>query len=100
MGIKVNLYELISKRLAKIDRPFTWLAKQAGCDESNLRKTLKGERYVYVDLLYRLSEALGEDLFIYYSQNLKKTGQIHRQNRSNSLAKSVILTEKIGQIHR
>ena len=70
---KVDIGALIFKKLKEKERTVVWLAKQVGCDESNLRKTLKNSRFIYCDLLFRISVALEEDFFIYYSQKLMDT---------------------------
>ena len=63
--------DLIFQKLQEKGRSVVWLSKQVGCDESNLRKTLKNSRYIYCDLLLRISEALDEDFFVYYSQKME-----------------------------
>ena len=68
-----HIGKLIAEKLKEKERTVVWLAKKVGCDESNLRKTLKNSRYVYCDLLLRISVALEEDFFAHYSQNLKDT---------------------------
>ena len=68
---KIDIGELIFQKLKEKERTMVWLAKQVGCNESNLRKTLKNSVYIYCDLLLRISVALDEDFFTYYSQKLK-----------------------------
>jgi len=82
---EIPIGELILLKLKEKERSIVWLAKQIGCDDSNLGKMLKGKRYFYPDLLLRISAILGEDFFDYYSQKLKeiKNGQINRVIRSN-----------------
>ena len=69
---KIDIGELIFQKLEEKERTMVWLAKQVGCNESNLRKTLKNSPYIYCDLLLRISEALEEDFFVYYSQKMKE----------------------------
>ena len=64
--------ELIFRKLKEKGRTLTWLAQKVGCDDSNLSKTLKNSRYIYSDLLFRISLALDEDFFACYSQKLKE----------------------------
>jgi lambda repressor-like predicted transcriptional regulator len=70
---EVDIGELILQRLKEKERTLAWLAKKVGCDDSNLRKTLKNSRYLYFDLIFRISIALEEDFFAYCSQKLKDT---------------------------
>jgi len=69
--VDVDIGALIFEKLKEKERTVVWLAKQVGCDESNLRKTLKNSRYIYCDLLFRISLALNEDFFYYYTEKLK-----------------------------
>jgi hypothetical protein len=67
---EIDINDLIVQKLKEKERSVRWLAKKVGCDDSNLRKTLKGERYIYADLLFRISVVLEEDFFVYYSKKL------------------------------
>jgi len=69
---KVDIGELVFQKLKEKERTMVWLANQVGCNESNLRKTLKNSPFVYCDLLLRISDALDVDFFTYYSQKLKE----------------------------
>jgi len=69
--IEVFICEPILQKLKENGKTVVWLAKQVGCDESNLRKTLKNCRYIHLDLLFRISVALEEDFFAYYSKQLE-----------------------------
>ena len=75
----IEICALILQKLKEKERNIVWLAKQIECDDSNLRKTLKGTRYIYLDLLFRISVALEEDFFCYYSQKLReeKVGKVN-----------------------
>ena len=66
----IDIGKLIVEKLQEKERTVVWLAKQVGCDESNFRKTLKNSRFIYCDLLLRISMALNEDFFVYYSQKM------------------------------
>jgi len=68
----IPIGELIFMTLKDKERSIVWLAKQIGCDDSNLGKMLKGKRYIYPDLLLRISVILEEDFFDFYSQKLKE----------------------------
>ena len=68
----VDIGDLILKKLKEKERTIVWLAKKVGCDDSNLGKTLKNSRYIYFDLLLRISIALEEDFFAYGSQKLRE----------------------------
>ena len=73
MHENVDIGDLILQKLKEKERTIAWLAQKVGCDDSNLGKTLKNSRYIYFDLLLRISKALDEDFFSYGSQKLKKT---------------------------
>ena len=55
-------YKMIKDKLKEQDRSFNWFAKKVGCNESNLRKTLKNSVFLYPDLIVRMSDVIGEDL--------------------------------------
>jgi len=67
----IDIGYVILQKLKEKERTIAWLAKKIGCDDSNLGKTLKNSRYIYFDLLLRISRALGDDLFVYGSQKLQ-----------------------------
>ena len=69
--------ELIFQKLKEKERTLAWLAQKVGCDDSNLGKTLKNSRYIYSELLFRISIALEEDFFAYYSRKLKEMQKAH-----------------------
>ena len=77
-----NIYigELILQKLKEKERTIFWLAQKVHTDNSNLSKTLKSSRYIYLDLLMSISIALEEDFFAYYSEELKE----EMKNWSNS----------------
>ena len=72
----IEINQLITQKLKEKQRSIAWLAKQTGCDSSNLRKMLKGLRYINPDLLFRISEVLEEDYFACYSQKLNEKNQV------------------------
>jgi len=76
----IDIGQLVLQKLKENDKTVVWLAKQIGCDDSNLGKTLRNSRYIYFDLLLRISVAMEEDFFAYYSQKLNETssGKNHR----------------------
>jgi plasmid maintenance system antidote protein VapI len=65
--------EIILQKLKEKDRNVAWLAREIGCNDSNLWKTLKNSQYIHFDLVLRISKALEEDFFAYGSQKLKET---------------------------
>jgi len=71
-GIEIG--KLILDRLKEKERSVLWLSKKIGCDDSNLGKTLKNSRFIYLDLLFSISAVLEEDFFAYCSQKLKENG--------------------------
>ena len=72
-NIEIDIGELILQKLKENDRTLVWLAEKVGCDDSNLGKTLKNSKFIYCDLLLRISTALEEDFFAYYCQHLRET---------------------------
>jgi len=69
---EIDIGKLILQKLKDKSRSIAWLAREMGCDDSNLGKTLKNNRYIYADLLFHISVLLEEDFFAYYSQELKR----------------------------
>jgi hypothetical protein len=68
----IHLGNIICGKLKELERTKKWLAKQVGCDQSNLCKILqKGS--MDTDLLLRISFALHCDLPLflsnYYNEN-------------------------------
>ena len=72
-NVDIDIGKIILRILDEKERSVTWLAKKIGHNESNLRKTLNNSQFVYFDLVYKISKALGEDCFVYGSQKLKET---------------------------
>jgi len=77
----IHIGEDIRQRLLAQDRSVAWLAKKINCDRSNLNKNLKCP-HIHSGLLYRISVALGEDLFASYSQQLQE--DIHDRMKSHN----------------
>ena len=68
----IEIGALIFQKLQEKQRSVAWLAKEIDCDGSNLRKMLRGMRYIYPWLLFRISIVLDEDFFAYYSKKLEE----------------------------
>ena len=66
-----HIGELIKQRLKDDDRSISWLSRKLGCDCSNLHKTLD-QKDMYADLLYKISDVMDTDFFVYYSERLKR----------------------------
>ncbi|GHT41137.1 hypothetical protein AGMMS49965_10470 [Bacteroidia bacterium] len=69
---EIDIGQRIKQKLAAEKRTVAWLAEAINCDSSNLLKTLKNN-YIYSDVLYKISIALGEDFFAFYSQKIAET---------------------------
>ena len=66
-----HIGRLIKQKLKEDDRNISWLSKKLGCDCSNLHKTLE-QKDIYTDLLFKISDVMDVDFFVYYSQRFKK----------------------------
>ena len=84
-NVDMDIGALIFQKLKEKERSIAWLAKRLDCDDSNLRKMLKGTRYINTDLLLNISIVLEEDLFASYSKRLAEIveGRIDQQIRSH-----------------
>jgi len=69
---KADVGKFILQKLKEKGRSIAWLAREIGCDKSNLAKTLKNSRYIHYKLISCISKALNDDFFAYGSQQLKK----------------------------
>ena len=87
-GIEIDIATIILKKLEEKERTIRWLSQKIDENESNLRKRLKNSRFIYFDLVYKISKALEEDFFDYGSQKLKEK------------QKSANFTENVGEICR
>ena len=60
---KIHIGEEIKRELLKQDRTISWLARQLGCDSSNLNKRLKSSK-MKLNLLKKISEILTKDFSV------------------------------------
>ncbi|MDR2204742.1 MAG: hypothetical protein LBE36_01080 [Flavobacteriaceae bacterium] len=67
----LHIGKLIKQKLREHKRSQSWLAYEIDYDKSNLRKTLEN-RYINIDLLFKISLVLKEDFFAHYSEKLKE----------------------------
>ena len=65
----IHIGNEIKNLLKAQKRSVNWLAEEICCDNSNLSKQLKTP-HLHTVLLYKISEAIGKDLFTLYSQSL------------------------------
>jgi transcriptional regulator with XRE-family HTH domain len=68
IDIGSELRQIIEQKGIKI----VWLAKQVGCDDSNLNKWLQ-KRHIHPELLLKISIALNINLFDQYNQEYLKS---------------------------
>jgi len=73
----LHMGKLIKQKLIEHDRTISWLAKKLDCSNSTLSRQLK-QQHLYADLMFDISMALEEDLFVYYSQILMESGVLHK----------------------
>ena len=69
----IHIGKIILQKLDEKERSIAWLARQINCDGSNLGRSLKNNPHIYSELLFRISIALEEDLFVIYSEKIKET---------------------------
>ena len=69
---------LILKKLKDKERSVAWLARQVERKSNNLRRILKNNGEIYPSLILSISEALEEDFFAYYSNELKERQNTNR----------------------
>jgi plasmid maintenance system antidote protein VapI len=83
MKIKSSMHigELILKSLKEKERNMAWLARKVNRNDANLGRLLKNSQHIHSELLLRISIALEEDFFAYYSEVVKK----YSKNSSTSL---------------
>jgi hypothetical protein len=67
----IHIGRLICQKLKEKERPVAWLARQINCDDGNLGRLLKNSNHIHSELLLRISIALEEDFFVYYSEKIK-----------------------------
>lgn len=61
---------LIKEELRRQGRSITWLATQLGYSRQNMYK-LFCRKWIYTDLLLKISEIMDYDFFAHYSEYLK-----------------------------
>lgn len=66
-----HIGNLIKAELARQGRSITWLAKQLNCSRQNAYKIFR-RKWIYTDLLLRISIILDYDFFKYFSDWLEK----------------------------
>ena len=99
MDEEMNICREIRQQLKKQKRSVAWLAKEVGCDASNLFKQLNCEKNkqskLPTTLLYRISVAMDEDFFAHFSQQLyrnkRKSGKNHLTEKNNEIENELIL---------
>ena len=68
----MHIGELILKSLKEKERNMSWLARKVNRNDANLGRLLKNSQHIHSELLLRISIALEEDFFAYYSEVVKK----------------------------
>jgi plasmid maintenance system antidote protein VapI len=71
MKEELHIGELIKAELARQGRSITWLAEQLNCSRQNAYKIFR-RKWIYTDLLLRISIILDYDFFKYFSDWLEK----------------------------
>ena len=67
MHEKPHIGHLIKTELRKQGRTITWLASQLGYSRQNMYKLFE-RRWIYTDLLLKISDIMGRDFFKFYSE--------------------------------
>ena len=62
-----HIGHLIKTELRKQGRTITWLASQLGYSRQNMYKLFE-RRWIYTDLLLKISDIMGRDFFKFYSE--------------------------------
>lgn len=62
-----HIGHLIKAELRKQGRTITWLASQLGYSRQNVYKLFE-RRWIYTDLLLKISDIMGHDFFKCYSE--------------------------------
>ena len=91
-----NICDLIVEKLKEKEQSVAWISRQVGCDGSDLRKMLKNNFHIHSELLLRISIALKEDFFVYYSE-MVRANISHFAKHDDS--KEVNFTRKTGENH-
>jgi len=71
----IHIGKMILQKLNEKERSVAWLARKINCDDANLGRLLKNNSHIHSELLLRISIALEEDLFAYYSEIIKETSK-------------------------
>ena len=69
---EIEIGKIILEKLKEQERSVAWLARQIGCDRSDLNKVLKSSRYITFDLVLNIGIAMGEDFFSFGTQKQEK----------------------------
>ena len=69
-----HIGKLIKAELARQGRSITWLAKQLGCTRQNAYKIFN-RKWVYTDLLLKISDILDYDFFKCFSEWRERRGK-------------------------
>ena len=77
MHDEIHIGKLIIEKLKREERSVAWLARQVNRDDANFGRLLKNSNHIHSELLLRISIALQENFFAYYSDIVnKKTGAL------------------------
>ena len=68
MQDNIHIGKLIVEKLKAKERSVAWLARHINCDDGNLGRLLKNNQHIHSEMLLRISIALEEDFFVYYSE--------------------------------
>ena len=68
---ETDIGKIIRKTLNEKDLTVSWLARQIGCDESNLCNKIK-DNNLSKELIFSATVVLKKDLFAYYSEEAKE----------------------------
>lgn len=66
----VNIGKIIEEELRRQERSVTWLSRKLHCDRRNVYDIFT-RQYIDTGLLFRISEVLGTDFFVYFSKALQ-----------------------------
>ncbi|MDE6394143.1 MAG: XRE family transcriptional regulator [Duncaniella sp.] len=65
----VNIGKIIEEELRRQERSVTWLSRKLHCDRRNVYDIFT-RQYIDTGLLFRISEILSRDFFVYFSNAL------------------------------
>ncbi len=69
MDEELHIGHVIKNELKNQGRTITWLSKQLGYTRQNLYKIFE-RKWIYTDLLYKISQIMHYDFFQHYSKKL------------------------------